>query len=496
MKNNFPKLCLVAVVSILIFPQVSFAAWWNPFSWKVFNKAPTVKVQETKSPTEIDKLRSEVEELKKKIATSTLSSAKPVIVVNDKRKSTAKPVTPANKPVVSVTELKKENPQQYKTLIDENKTKLLEASKLLSNKNIIARVKPSVVYIETASGSGSGIIISADGYVLTNAHVVSGANSATVKLADGGSYNASVAGRDENTDLALLKISATGLSAAFLGDSDLVEQGDPVFTFGYPLGIEGDVAFKDGTLSRRQKIDGTTYLEISAQILPGNSGGPLVNQSGEVIGINTLAIGALKISGVLIGETLKFALPINVAKSLIPDLKNGRSVVTPRIPVVTQEPTPTPLPVQPYIPPTTITPTPIPPSQPTPAPIPVPSTPPTPTLFPAYTETGLLNKFLMQNMSQLVGPLNVSSTTMTFQRSGAYVTWGNAILVFDGKLILSKDGNEIESVADADIFPIHSRDWVAVNGLTPNTEYTYQIIYPENGRETTTITKTIKTKAY
>ncbi len=85
---------------------------------------------------------------------------------------------------------------------------------------------------------------------------------------------------------------------------------------------------------------------------------------------------------------------------------------------------------------------------------------------------------------------------MTFSRSGSYETWGNATLVFNGQLILSKDGNEIENIVDADIIPIRSRDWVIVRGLIPNTEYTYQLIYPETGRETTIITKTIRTKAY
>lgn len=366
------KIFVILAVGIFIAPQVAFAAWWNPLSWSVwniFNKAPQV--------SEIEKLRSEVEELKKKTATPAPTPAKPsTTVVGDKSKATTKPATPAIKPVVSATELKKQDPQQFKTLVSENKTQLAEASKLLSNKNIIARVKPSVVYIETTTSSGSGVIVGADGYVLTNAHVVSGANSANVKLSNGGSFSGVVVGRDENIDLALLKINATGLSAAFLGDSDLVEQGDPVFTFGYPLGIEGDVAFKDGTLSRRQKIDGTTYLEISAQILPGNSGGPLVNQSGEVIGINTLAIGALKISGVLIGETLKFAMPINVAKSLIPDLKNGRSVVLPKniviapvVPAPAPQPTPQPATPQPQ-------PAPIAPPTPAPTPAPAPIPPP------------------------------------------------------------------------------------------------------------------------
>lgn len=260
----------------------------------------------------------------------------------------------------TVTELKKQEPEKYKTLISENKTKLVEASKLLSNKNIIIKVKPSVVFIETSAGSGSGIVIESSGYVLTNAHVVTGANSAIIKFASGQSSTGVVVGRDENIDLALLKTDVANLTPATLGNSDSVEQGDSVFTFGYPLGIEGDVAFKDGTLSRRQKIDGATYLEISAQILPGNSGGPLVNQSGKVIGVNTLAIGASKIEGVLIGETLKYAIPINVAKDLIPELKNGRNIITPKYSVTTPapSPSPTPNPSQPIIPPSVFTPAP------------------------------------------------------------------------------------------------------------------------------------------
>ena len=176
-------------------------------------------------------------------------------------------ISPESKSVISVAELKKQDPQQYKELVTENKTQLLEASKSLQNRKILARVKPSVVYIETTTGSGSGIIISSDGYVLTNAHVVTGKNSAIIKLTDGQSLSGIVIGRDENIDLALLKVGATNLSPAFLGDSDSVEQGDEVFTLGYPLGLEGEVSFKNGTLSRRLTINGISYMEISAQIL-------------------------------------------------------------------------------------------------------------------------------------------------------------------------------------------------------------------------------------
>ncbi len=321
---------VLSLAGILVVPQIVLASWWNPFSWEVFNKAPQA--------TEVEKLKKEVEELKKK--TPTPLPPKTTNISSDKNKGIAKPVAPTRKPIMAPTQVNRQESSQLKELVTENKTKLLEASNLLSNKNVIARVKPSVVYIDTVTGSGSGIIISTDGYILTNGHVVSGINSAIVKLTNGASYTGNIIGRDENIDLALLKISATGLSAAFFGNSDLVDQGDTVFTFGYPLGIEGDVAFKDGTLSRRQKIGDTTYLEISAQILPGNSGGPLVNQEGEVIGINTLVLGTSKVNGVLIGETLKYALPINIAKTLIPELKLGKSILIPKVEIPVAPPVP------------------------------------------------------------------------------------------------------------------------------------------------------------
>lgn len=272
--------------------------------------------------------------------------------------------------------LKGRDPQQFNKLINENKIQLLEASKVLSNKKVIARVKPAVVYMETDTGSGSGIIIDANGYILTNAHVVADTNSATIKLADGRSLFGNVVGRDENIDVALVKIDASGLPIAALGDSNSVEQGDRVFAMGYPLGIEGDVDFKDGTLSRRQDIKGIAYLEISAQILPGNSGGPLVNQAGEVIGINTFVLGARKLGGTLVGETLKFALPINVAKNLMPQLKSGRNIITPKAVALPTNPIPTPQqPASPSLPPLIVSPQPA----PTPAPAmraPVPPQPP------------------------------------------------------------------------------------------------------------------------
>jgi len=213
-----------------------------------------------------------------------------------------------------------DSPIQTKPLVQ------IKQNTILSNSEIINKVKPATVFIETTIGSGSGMIIDEDGYILTNAHVLWDVSSAKIKLSDGRSFSAKIIGRDENVDLAILKIVGDNLPKVNFGDSNNVIQGDDVFTLGYPFGLEGDVSFKEGTISRRISDDDATYLETSAEIHPGNSGGPLVNQYGEIIGINTASYGD-SISGINIGETIKLAIPINVAKNLIPELKNGREVI-------------------------------------------------------------------------------------------------------------------------------------------------------------------------
>jgi len=211
----------------------------------------------------------------------------------------------------------------YKTL---DLPEITSKQKVLSNTEIVAEVKPATVYIETTEGVGSGMIIDAKGYILTNAHVVAGVSTAKVKLSDGHLYSAEVKGRDEIIDIAILKISGQNFPFVKFGDSDVIAQGNNVFTLGYPFGLEGDVSFKEGTISRRISDGDVTYLETSAEIHPGNSGGPLVNHFGEVVGINSAGFGE-SIEGVTIGETIKLAIPINVAKGLISDLKNGREIL-------------------------------------------------------------------------------------------------------------------------------------------------------------------------
>ncbi len=316
-KKTTIKILVLLIVLCLVVPQITLAAWWNPFTWS-WNPLSWFR----KSPSSVQ---------------ISISPEKPTPTNNN-----------ANQPQVS--SLKATNPDQYKKLVNENKTQLAEANKVLSNKNIIAKVKPAVVYIQTNSGSGSGMISESNGYIVTNAHVVTGYNAATIKLSDGRSFSGSVIGRDEKIDVALLKINASNLSTVQFGNSDLVEQGDDVFTLGYPFGLEGDVAFKNGTISRRLIYGGATYLETSAEIHPGNSGGPLVNNAGQVVGINTAAIGSSNIDGAIVGETIKLAIPINIATQLISSLKAGRNVIIPKAtptflpktPLPTPRPTSTP----------------------------------------------------------------------------------------------------------------------------------------------------------
>lgn len=245
-------------------------------------------------------------------------------------------------------DLKKQEP---KTIIIEKEIEVPVISKPdgeLSNNEILEKVKPAVVYIKVADGSGSGMVIASDGYILTNAHVVQGVNSVIVKFSNGIASSGTVIGRNENIDLALIKVNKTNLSYVNFGNSSsgILKQGDEVFTLGYPFGLEGQVSFKDGTVSRRQVYDGITYIETSAEIHPGNSGGPLINKSGQVVGVNTLVLGHT-VGGVQIGETIKFAIPSDTVVSYIPALKAGSNIVVDNTLPSTNTPAPPTTPTQP-----------------------------------------------------------------------------------------------------------------------------------------------------
>jgi len=212
---------------------------------------------------------------------------------------------------------------------------------------IAEKVSPSIVGIQVnyriqdfwfgtqvGSGSGSGIIIRSDGYILTNNHVIERAAGTGNTMAQGASisvilpyqkdrsYDAKIVGRDEKTDLAILKIDLTDLPAADLGDSDQLKVGELAVAIGNPAGIEFMGTVTSGIISglnREVQISQNHKLKViqtDAAINPGNSGGALVNSRGEVIGVNTLKISG--VSGEY--EGLGFAIPINTAKEIIDDL--------------------------------------------------------------------------------------------------------------------------------------------------------------------------------
>ncbi len=186
-------------------------------------------------------------------------------------------------------------------------------------------------------GSGSGIIISSDGYVITNSHVIEGATSVDVVLNSGEKHPAKLIGYDSKTDLAVLKIEATNLPAAELGKSSELKVGELAVAIGNPLGLEFQGSVTAGVISalnRTMEVDGRQYtlVQTDAAINPGNSGGPLVNRYGQVIGINTAKITKDDTEG------MGFAIPIDVALPVIEELmQNGYVSGRPQIGVSLRE---------------------------------------------------------------------------------------------------------------------------------------------------------------
>jgi serine protease Do len=197
--------------------------------------------------------------------------------------------------------------------------------------DVVAATKQSIVEIVTESlvnsgrlsqyvdsGAGSGVIVTTDGYIVTNNHVVSGATNIVVRLSNGETYPAAITGLDPKTDLAVIKIDKTNLVPAVLGDSSKIRVGETSLAIGNPLGELGGTVTCGiiSALDRTITIDGESMslLQTDAAVNPGNSGGGLFNMSGEIIGI----INAKSISTEI--EGIGFAIPINTAKTVINDI--------------------------------------------------------------------------------------------------------------------------------------------------------------------------------
>jgi len=168
---------------------------------------------------------------------------------------------------------------------------------------------------------GSGFVISEDGYILTNNHVIEGADDIKVKFDDGRELKGEIKGVDPKLDLALIKVSTKEkLKAAELGDSDAIQVGEWVMAIGNPFGLAETVTA--GIVSAKGRVIGSgpydDFIQTDASINPGNSGGPLFNANGEVVGINTAIIAG--------GQGIGFAIPVNMAKSIIPQLRDTGKV--------------------------------------------------------------------------------------------------------------------------------------------------------------------------
>ncbi len=240
----------------------------------------------------------------------------------------------------------------------------------VSDAEVIQRATPSVtlitsVFSESGKGTGTGIVLSSDGYIITNCHVIENsyqtlqsnggnpfdnpfsffgggyetitkterASEVAVTLYDGSEHKAEIIGSDENTDLAVLKIDAEGLIPAVLGSSDDLKLGERAITLGYPLGL--GLSASGGMISGLEKeitaelsngkTAAMTLIQTDASINPGNSGGPLLNGRGEVIGITSSKIANSSVEGI------GFAIPISDAMPILDDLMNKGYVATPKI---------------------------------------------------------------------------------------------------------------------------------------------------------------------
>lgn len=212
---------------------------------------------------------------------------------------------------------------------------------LMTIPQVAKTVTPSVVGIMRyegnryqATGLGSGVIISADetqGYIITNAHVVTSGTDFLVQLYDNTQYDAELVGMDTQSDLAVLRIDAEGLVAAVLGDSDELEVGETVIAIGNPVSLELSGSVTQGIVSavnRKIPASGATmnFIQTDAAINPGNSGGALANQYGQLVGINTMKVTATGYEGI------GFAIPITEAIPIVTDLvENGKVTTRPML---------------------------------------------------------------------------------------------------------------------------------------------------------------------
>lgn len=347
------KIILIGL-TILIVPQIVFAAWWNPFSW--FNGWSFGH----KTDTETQILENRVKELEKKLdsmatsttivatstgktvsntATTTATTTKIAVktTIKPKTETSLNIKTEASKKVVKTFTLPSGaviddagniiSPPTNTSKVQSSVSDIKVGLAVLPSEDIYTIISPSVALIIASKGNGSGFVINNGKYTLTNAHVVGNDQTVQLRFQNGTSFNGVVLGKNDAKDLALIFNGDQKPPAVTLGSSgDSLKIGTDVYAIGFPLSIsEGlsTVTFTKGTLSARQNVNfySGPLLQHGAPINHGNSGGPLVNNKGEVVGINTFSLNNE-------AQGIYFAIPIQTATDLIPTLSNyGQSRV-------------------------------------------------------------------------------------------------------------------------------------------------------------------------
>ncbi len=253
-------------------------------------------------------------------------------------------LAPENEPVLT------ETTEQDREVDQEESSTIHLPEYELSLADIVDEVMPAVVSVNKHVSisrfgeqrleeveSGSGVIIDSNGYIVTNHHVIEGADKVTVLIPGKGRYDAEIVGEDILTDLALLKIDESGLIEMPLGDSLQARVGETVMAIGNPLGYfqQTVTAGIISALDRQVRFPGSgyayTFIQTDALVNPGNSGGPLVNLRGEIIGINTAKISLMGVEGI------GLAIPSNTVKRVVDDLVEHGRVIRPHIGVVLED---------------------------------------------------------------------------------------------------------------------------------------------------------------
>ena len=354
----------------------------------------------------------------------------------------------------------------------------------LSLEDMLERAMPGVVEIGAATGSGTGFIVHESGLVITNAHVVGDSGQVAIRLATGGEYSGSVVGVHPTLDLAYIEIeSSDTFQPLALGDSDAIRVGAEVIAIGFPLGSElgQDATVTRGIISAKRQDLG--YLQIDASLNPGNSGGPLLDEYGCVVGINTERVSETGDGQVVTG--INFAIPVNDLKDALqaegfsgipvcetpPPVQTLQATATPApTPVPTETPTPAPVPTETPTP----TPTPEPTSTPvpteTPTPTPEPTSTPVPTATPTPTPTATPRPTPTRRPTATPRPTPTPLPTATPTPAPTPTPWCDRYENSTSKYAICKEGwvwSTMESAGSGPFVHVTTKNLNADEGIGP-----------------------------